>query len=109
MPSDKTHLVRRSRWPLILVLSIGGGMTALVAAFLTVNSAMDAVSNEQGELRVSIFGIDLHTERGPWQPLEKKMFVYGWILIGGYVALGMLVGGGIGVGIVMGVSQWRRR
>src|SRR5262245_52695189 len=69
---------RRVRWWLVATLSIMFGVCSLVAAFLTVNASMDAVSNEHGELRVTVFGIRLHQERGPWQPLEKKMFTYGW-------------------------------
>jgi len=95
MPSDPPAK-RRVRWWLVLTLSVLFGFAAMLIAFLTVNASMDAVTTELGELRVSVFGVRLFNERGSRQPLEQKMFAYGWTLIGGYVALGMLLGAGIG-------------
>lgn len=87
---------RRVRWWLVLALSALFGCVGLLAALLTVNASMGAVSNETGEMTVSVFGVTLHQERGPWKPLEEKMFSYGWTLFGGYAAVGILLGAGIG-------------
>jgi hypothetical protein len=97
--------VKHVRWWLVLLLSFLFGAGSTVAAFLTVNASMDAVSNEQGELRISVIGICLHQERGPWQPLEKKMFSYGWALVGGYVVVGVILGTGIGVSLPSRVNS----
>lgn len=96
MGNDLPAKSRHVRWWLVVTLSVALGAAALVAAFLTVNASMDATSNEEGDMRVAACGIILHQERGPWQPLEKKMLAYGWSLVGAYIGVGMLLGAGIG-------------
>lgn len=95
MPSDLPPKPQ-VRWWLVLALAVLGGVLAMFVAMCTVSSSIDAVSNEFGELRVSAFGIPLHRERGPMQPLEQKMLAYGLGLIGGYTVSGLLLGAVVG-------------
>jgi hypothetical protein len=85
------------RWWPVLTLSILFAVVAFVAAGLSAYSSIRVVSDEIGELRIILFGMSFHQERGPWQLLEQKGAIYGWALIGGLTAIGMLLGAGIGV------------